>query len=40
MTYDGTHLTFRQAIGFLLMRLGLWVYPCALLAGIVWFIAS
>ncbi len=40
MTYDGYHLTSRQAIGFWLMRLGLWAYALTFLAGIVWLIAA
>ena len=38
MSYDGIHLTFRQAASFVLMRLSVAAYCAAWVGGFVWWV--
>lgn len=40
MTYGDRKLTFRQAIGLHIAWLTIGAYACAILVGLVWFIAA
>ena len=40
MSYDGVPLTFRQAAGFVLMRLSIAAYCLAWVCGFVWLVSS
>ena len=39
MSYDGQHLTLRQAAGYIFMRLGFVGYCAAWIAGFAWFVS-